>query len=389
MNRTDDNFADILHHLGEEDLPFRAMSPPIFQSSLFTFENYDSFRHALGHPTESLIYSRGNNPTVLLAEKKIAALEHGQKAKLVSSGAAAIASAVMSCVSGGDHILAVADCYGSAAYLIDSYLPRFSVTGSFADGRDAESFLSQVTEKTKVIYLESPTSFTFSLQDIERITSFARQRGIKTIIDNTWATPFFQNPIDLGVDLVVHSASKYLGGNSDVVAGVVIGSTEDIERLFFTEFMPIGHVPDPMMAWLILRGLRTLHVRMPVHYRNALAAARMLESHPAIEKVNYPLLESHPQYDLATRQLSGGSGLLSFNLSRKDLEAVKHVTDSVKIFSRAVSWGGYESLICPYAVTQPVFEDIPEQKRSMIRIHTGLEDSELLLGALREVLSGL
>lgn len=385
-NEREFEMTEILHHMGEHHLPDNAVAPPIFQSSIFCFDSFAAFHEALANESEHYIYSRGNNPTVNLCEDKIAALEHAERAKLVSSGVAAISCAIMAFVKQGDHAVCVRSAYDWAGYIFNTYLKRFGVEVTFVEGNTVEEFEAAIRPNTKVIYLESPATFTFTLQPIRQVTALAKKHGIKTIIDNTWATPVFQNPLDMGVDVVVHSASKYLGGNSDVVAGVICGSNEDVTHIFNTEFMPMGPVPDPFMAWLILRNLRTLHIRMPVHYRNALGLAEFLEARDDIECVNYPLLPSFPQAELAKEQLRGGSGLFSFRLKTRDREKVVQLTDSVKFFKRAVSWGGYESLFDPCLVKYGVNGDCPEDKISLIRVHAGLEDLELLKADLAQAL---
>ena len=383
------NITDILHHMGEHSLPNHAVAPPIFQTSIFCFDSYDAFHEALEHESEHFIYSRGNNPTVNLCEQKIAALEHTQRAKLVSSGVAAIASSVMAFIQQGDHAVCIRSSYGWANYLFKTYLNRFGVDCTFVDGYTAEEFEQAIRPNTKVIYLESPATFTFTLQPLRQIAELAKKHGIKTVIDNTWATPIFQNPADMGIDLVVHSASKYLGGNSDVVGGVVCGSDEDITRIFNTEFLMQGQVPDPFSAWLILRNLRTLHLRMPVHYRNALGLSEFLEARDDVENVNYPFLSSFPQYELAKEQMRGGSGLFSFRLKTRDLEKVKAITNHVKFFKLAVSWGGYESLFEPTALVYKNGETIPDDRVSLIRVHAGLEDLDLLKEDLAQALDSV
>lgn len=381
--------TEILHHMGEHGLPFNAVSPPIFQTSIFCFESFDAFKEALDDETNHYLYTRGNNPTVNLVETKIAALEHAERAKLVSSGVAAISGAVNAFVKTGDHILSVRDSYSWAKSLMVNYLSRFGVESSFVDGTDPAEFEEGIRPNTKVIYLESPTTFTFKLQNLEAIAKIARKRGIKTIIDNTWCTPIYQNPIDLGIDIVVHSATKYLGGNSDVVAGVIAGSNADIQHIFETEFLTLGTVPDPFMAWLILRGMRTLHIRMPVHFENAKKASNFLAGHPLVESVLYPFLPSYPQRDLALKQMRGGSGLFSFRLKTRDVAKVRTFTDTLTMFKRAVSWGGYESLIFPSAVGKFPGGVIPDDRVSLIRLHIGLESADLLITDLDKALEAI
>ncbi|CCU83787.1 MULTISPECIES: bifunctional L-alanine/L-glutamate racemase [Mesotoga] len=366
--------TEILHHLGEDDLPCGAVNPPIFQTSIFSFKGFDEFSTALSDETNHFLYTRGNNPTVNILEEKLAALEHAERAKLFGSGVAAIVSSISAFLKSGDHIVTVKDCYSWTSTYVTQYLARFGVEHTYVEGNDVNEIEAALKPNTKIIYLESPTTFTFKLQDLTEVSSLARMRGVKTIIDNTWATPIYQNPIDFGIDLVVHSASKYLGGNSDVVGGVVAGSDEDVRRIFEKEFLNTGAVPDPFAAWLILRGIRTLHIRMPVHFQNAMELSRRLQKSEAVESVLYPMLESSEQYALAKKQMRGGSGLFSFKLKTRDIDRIKKFVNSLRFFRRAVSWGGYESLISPYAVSH---RD-PGDNVSLIRIHAGLEEIEVL-----------
>ncbi|HEY9593422.1 MAG TPA: PLP-dependent aspartate aminotransferase family protein [Spirochaetia bacterium] len=382
-----DDITYILHHMGEESLPENAVSPPIFQTSIFCFKDFREFQRVISDETHNRLYTRGNNPTVNLAEQKIAALEHGQKAKLLGAGVAAISNSLMTFVRAGDHVICVKDAYTWAQTLVGKYLPRFGVEYTFVDGTNVEEIEKAIRPTTKVIYLESPTSLTFTLQDVPTVTALAKARGITTIIDNTWATPIFCNPLDLGVDIVVHSASKYLGGNSDLVAGVMVGSEELIDRITWQESLQLGSVADPFMAWLILRGLRTLHIRLPVHYANAMAVAQFLEKSPKVQGVCYPFLDSFPQVALARRLMRGGSGLLSFRLKTKRLEDVIAFTDALRLFKRAVSWGGYESLIYPNAVSYQ--GNPPADRLNLVRLHIGLEERDAILADLEQALGAV
>jgi cystathionine beta-lyase/cystathionine gamma-synthase len=388
MNQQQD-ITDILHHMGEHDLPFNAVSPPIFQTSIFCFKSFDAFKEALEDEANHFIYTRGNNPTVNLVEEKIAALEHAERAKLVASGAAAISASVTAFVKKGDHVLAVQDCYSWAKSLLVNYLSRFGVESSFVDGCDPAEFEAAIRPNTKVIYLESPTTFTFKLQNLKAVAAIAKKHGIKTIIDNTWCTPIYQNPIDLGIDIVLHSATKYLGGNSDAVAGVIAGKEADIRHIFETEFMTMGAVPDPFMAWLILRGMRTLHIRLPVHFESAKKITAFLAAHPLVESVLYPFTPDYPQRELAETQMRGGSGLFSFRLKTRDVNKVRTFVDTLTLFKRAVSWGGYESLISPSAVGNFPDGIIPDDKVSLIRLHIGLESVESLVEDLTRALDAI
>lgn len=383
------DITQIIHHMGEDNFPMNSVSPPIFQTSNFCFDTFDNFRAALTDELSNCLYTRGNNPTVNLVESKLAALEHGEKAKLLGSGAAAITNAVMSFIKTGDHIVCVKDAYTWASKLIATYLDRFGVEHTFVDGSITDKIIDAIKPNTRIIYLESPTSLSFSLQNVPAITEIARSKGIKTIIDNTWATPFYCNPIDFGVDIVIHSASKYLGGNSDLVAGAVIGKKEDIDQIIRQESLQFGAVADPFIAWLILRGMRTLHIRMPIHFENALTIAKHLQAHPKVEQVLYPFLESHPQHALAEKLMRGGSGLFSFRLKTRNLKDVICFVNGLTIFKRAVSWGGYESLVYPKAASYKAGVEIPENEISLIRLHIGLENFEMLINDLEQALKNL
>ncbi|QQO09488.1 aminotransferase class I/II-fold pyridoxal phosphate-dependent enzyme [Breznakiella homolactica] len=376
----------ILHHMDEDNLPGNAVSPPIFQTSIFCFPTFAEFRDAINDEVNHSLYTRGNNPTVMLAEKKLAALEGAERAKLVSSGVAAISHSVMAFVKSGDHVVCVEDCYSWTRTLLSTYLARFGVSVTYVEGTDPGEVIAAVRPETKVIYLESPTTLTFKLQDLPAIAAEARKRGIKTMVDNTWATPIFCNPISMGIDLVIHSGSKYFGGASDIIAGVIAGSKEDIDLIQEQEFLQLGTVADPFMAWLLLRGLRTLHIRMKAHYEGALAAARYLESHPKVESVLYPMLDSYGQAALSQKLFRGGSGLFSIQLKTKDIRDVIKFTDRLRLFKRAVSWGGYESLVFPNAVKYQNPAEIPPDRLGLVRLHIGLEKPEELMDDLSRAL---
>ena len=358
------------------------MSPPLYQTSIFTFPTVESFQKAGSDEANNAIYTRGNNPTVQEVERKIAALEGAEKAKLVSSGVSAIAAGIMGFVKQGDHIVCTDDCYGWARYICQTYLSRFGVESTLIDGCCFDELKSAVKPNTKLFFLESPGSLTFRILSLKKLADFSRSLGIKTVIDNTWATPLNQNPLKYGIDLVVHSATKYLGGHSDVLGGIIAGSKKDIEHIFKTEFMPIGTVPDPFQAWLILRGMRTLRIRLAEHYKSAMKIADFLYNHRAVEKIYYPFHPSHEQYDLAREQMSGGNGLLSFRPVNQDEKKINTMVNALEYFHIAVSWGGYDSLALPIRISG-------RDEGMMVRIHIGLEEAELLIEDLNQALSFL
>lgn len=373
---TNSNPDDICAHHGEDySMHYGAMSPPIYQTSLFLEGNKYN-------------YSRVDNPTLEVFEQKISALEHGDRALVVTSGMAAITTAILSCVSAGDHVIMVRTAYGPARGAL-SYLKRFGISHTFVHGIRLEDFEEAIRPNTRVIYLESPSSSIFELQDLRAISILAKEHDITTIIDNTCATPIFQKPLDMGIDLVVHSATKYFGGHSDVVAGVIVGRGELIEGIFRQERPIFGNAAPPMQAWLLQRGLRTLPIRMRAHEKSALIVAEYLETHPAVERVYYTALHSFPQRELYLSQMTGSGGLLSFKpLGSYDKRA--EFIQKLKVFKFAPSWGGYDSLVYPLgALTPPDAQSLDAFDGGVIRLYVGLEEISTLIEDLDQALTVL
>ena len=298
---------------------------------------------------------------------------------------AAISSAIMHHINSGDHIITLDNIYGPTNNFFNEYLrKKFNVEVTFITGKEIEEFEKAIKYNTILIYIESPSSAVFSLQDISKVTALAKRHKIHTIIDNTWATPIFQKPLSMGIDLEVHSCSKYIGGHSDIVAGVVIGKEKDIREIFLTEHALFGAKLAPFEAWLIIRSLRTLPIRMKKHQESALTVAKYLYSHPKIKKVSYPGLENFPQYELGKKQMTGFTGLMSFEIESDKLEEIKQFFNSLEVFQIGVSWGGHESLIYAPAISY-LKELSPQQFKNMgislgtMRISVGLEDSQDLI----------
>lgn len=362
-------------HDEHDEVHYGAVTMPTYQNSLFTFPTHAEFDAAMDDGRGRFVYTRGNNPTVRALEQRLAALEGGERARCFASGMAAISSAILSTVRAGDHIVCVDQVYGPAKQFMSTYLKRFGVETTFFDGTSVDSLRNAMRPNTTTVYLESPTSMSFELQDIEACARLARSRGAVTMIDNTWATPCYQSPLALGVDLVVHSLTKYIGGHSDVVAGVVVGSEERMERLNADEFMLLGGIMTPQSAALLLRGLRTLPLRMEKLQANGFAIARYLEQLPFVAKVNHPGLDTHPQHELGRRQMTGYSSLLSFETKGVPLEQMRRWGDALAYFRIGVSWGGYESLVI-------VSRQNEAQKESAFvrtRLYIGLEEPALLI----------
>ena len=373
----DPGFETLCAHAGEDPARFLgAPVPPIYQNSLFTAPDAETFLRR----SQEYSYTRDGNPTTDVLERKLAALERTEAARCFGSGMAAVAAAVLHAVRAGDHLVAVETAYGPTRRFLTEYLPRFGVSVSYVAGTDPQQFVDALRPETRLFYLESPTSLVFHLQDLPAVAALAKERGITTVVDNSWASPYFQNPAEFGIDLVLHSATKYLGGHSDIVAGVVMGPKERLEELKAWEGRLLGGILDPFAAWLMLRGIRTLPVRMDRHQQTGLAAAAFLEGHAQVARVYYPGLSSHPQYELGRRLMRGNSGLLSFQLKEPGREAVCQVVDRLRYFGIGVSWGGFESLAIP------VLLNAEGEPGWGIRIHVGLETAEDLLDDLDHAL---
>lgn len=362
---------EICTHYSEDPSRFAgAVTPPIFQSSLFTeCEGNEGDREG------RYAYTRVSNPTTEIVENKVAALEQGEAAKCFSSGMGAISAAMMHFLKKDSHVVAVASIYGPAHRFLAEYMKRFGVEVTFVKGTDTEEIEGAIRENTDLIYLESPSTYLFLVQDLLKIAEIAKRHHAATVIDNTYCTPIFQKPLTLGIDMVVHSASKYLGGHSDIIGGVVIGRKEDIDQIAQSERELFGAVMSPFDSWLMLRGIRTLPVRMKQHMANAMEMAAYFQELPVVKEVIYPWWETHPQYELAKKQMTGASGLMSvvFDLPG---EQIKRIVRELEFFHRGPSWGGFESLISP--VGADLEQDNETMKKGLVRLHIGLEGADLL-----------
>ena len=379
----------ILNHLGEEDSRyFGGVAPAIAQSSIFAQPNVAAMRAALADEYGHHLYTRGNNPTVEILRRKLAALEGAEAALVLASGAGAISAATIASVRAGDPVLAVAKPYSWTKTLVHRWLPRFGATSTLVDARTPEAVEAALRPETKLIVLESPNSLTFEQQDLGAIARLARARGIRTLCDNSYATPLGQSPLALGIDLVAHSATKYLNGHSDVVAGVICGSNALIREIFEGAFMTFGAIPSPHDAWLLLRGLRTLAVRMERIAATAATLVEALQAEPRVRRVHFPQAAGYPQGELTRRQLKMGSGLFSIELDC-DLDGVERFVDALKRFLIAVSWGGYESLVFPVAGARDWRgqEHLSPVPVTLVRFSIGLEEPQVLLDDLRQALA--
>ncbi|RFU64435.1 aminotransferase class I/II-fold pyridoxal phosphate-dependent enzyme [Peribacillus saganii] len=374
---------EICFHLAEDrERHLGSVVPPIYQNNVFLYKTHESISQAENDLAKHYIYSRGANPTVEIAERKLAALERGEACRCFSSGMAAISSILLSSLKSGDHVLCVSNIYFSTIDFL-KYMDKFGVEHSIIYSTSPDDIEKEIRANTRVIYIESPTDMNFRIIDLRAVAKLAKAMNIRTIIDNSWATPLYQKPLTMGMDVVVHSASKYLGGHSDLLGGAVIASKEIIDQVFSKELIMMGAVMGPHEASLLIRGLRTLPFRMKEHQENALKIASFLESHPAVEKVNYPGLPSHPDYQLSKEQMTGYTGLMSFQLKQGTYEAVRDVINKMKLFKIGVSWGSFESLIwSPNLGNNAVELKKQHINPGLIRIAVGLEDAEDLIGDL-------
>lgn len=385
------HLSEILTHLGEDrEKYFNAVSPPIIQSSNFAFPSLEQFRKDVTDELENHIYTRGNNPTVEILRKKLAALEGAEDALVVSSGAGATAMAMLANVKQGDHVICVKNPYSWTKNLLLNFLPRFGVSHTFVDGTDVANIEAAIQPNTTFLYLESPNTMTFELQDLRACATLAKCHGIVTMIDNSNCTPLYQRPIEYGIDIVMHTGTKYLNGHSDVVNGVICGSKEMIRKMFQTEIMTLGNIIGPHDAWLIIRGLRTLELRVKRSYESATKIAHWLESHPKVERVLFPFLPSFPQFELAQKQMTGCGGLITIFLKTDSMERVEAFFNRLKRFLFAVSWGGHESLLVPMAAFYGIEgRDNPPYPFTLVRLYIGLEDPEWLMEDLAQALEAV
>lgn len=376
-----DELSFILNEMGEHrDEYFRAVAPPIVQTSNFAFSNVADLRKSFEDEYSTWLYSRGLNPTVEILRKKLAALDEAEDCLVFNSGAAAIFAAVLANVKSGDHIVSVKNPYTWAMKMFEVILPRFRVSVTYVDGTDTDHFARALQPNTTLIYLESPNSWFYDLQDLRAVAALAKKHGIVTIIDNSYCTPLYQKPITMGIDLALQSATKYISGHSDTVAGVLSGSRAMIERIFNSEYMNIGSGIQPFNAWLLIRGLRTLPARLERITRTTAEVIRFLQNHPRVDQVIFPLDPSFPQYELAQSQMTGACGLVTFCLKAENCATIETFCDSLKHILMAVSWGGYESLILPKCAGMPPesFDPANPAHRSL-RLYVGLEDPDYLL----------
>lgn len=364
-----------------------AMSAPIVQTSLFAFPTFGALVEALEDERHHTVYTRGRNPTVAALDRKLAELERGDAAATFASGMAAISAVLLGLLEAGDRILFVNQVYGPTLELA-RHLRRFGISHDVVLDLDPDVVEAAIRRETRLLWIESPGTMLFRLADVAAIAERAASHGVATVLDNSWATPLFQKPLEAGVDVVVHSASKYLGGHSDVMAGAVVTSDDCMERIFHRAYMLNGGILSPLDAWLLLRGLRTLPARMRQHEADALAVAEFLRSHPAIRRVHHPAFAESPSP--AEAGLAGTSGLFSVELARADFAGVEALINGLRRFRIGVSWGGVESLaISPERRDNGPALEAAGIPRGLVRLSIGLEGADALIQDLDAALTSL
>lgn len=384
MNNNDSmkKFATIAIHAGQEPDPATgAVSVPIYQTSTYAQEGIGKHK--------GFEYARTQNPTRLAVERNLAALENGRAGFAFASGMAAT-NAVMTLLRAGDHVIVSDNTYGGTFRLFDKVLTKFGVEFTYTDAREPQNVEDAARPETRMVFIETPTNPVMSLVDISAVSEITKRRGIRLVVDNTFMSPYFQRPLDLGADIVVHSTTKYLNGHSDSIGGVVIlNDEEDISAMAFIQ-NAAGAILSPMDSFLIMRGTKTLAVRMRQHDENGRLVAQFLSEHPRVEKVYYPGLKSHPQYELARRQMSGFGGMISFETG--SLANASRVLEGVRLCTLGESLGGVETLIShPATMTHA---SVPEVERNrlgitdgLVRISVGIEDAEDIIADLDSALT--
>lgn len=384
-------FATLAVHAGEEPcLATGALDTPIYQSTTFVSATANEMAEVFGEKKPGYMYTRYGNPTIHALEMKMAALEGCEDALATASGMAAVSSAILGFVKSGDHVVAGRSLYGAAYDFLSRMLPRFGASCSFAASARVEDFEACLQPNTRMIYFETPSNPVLEVIDIALLGDLCRARGIPLVIDNTFASPALQQPARLGVTLVVHSATKYLCGHGDAMGGIIAGPHATIARLSKEIVRDFGGVISPFNAWLILRGIHTLHLRMPAHCANAARIAAFLDAHPKVERVNYPGLPDHPGHEIARKQMKDFGAMLSFEV-KGGYEGGKKVMDGVKIFARAASLGDTRSLIVHSASTS--HQAVPRDRRlaagitdGLVRLSVGVEAADDLIEDIDQAL---
>jgi methionine-gamma-lyase len=381
-------FNTLAVHAGTSPDPLGSVAPPIYQTSTFAFDTVAEGARRAGDVSPAF-YTRWANPTVRVAEERIAALEGGEACLLTASGMAAISHAVLSVVRGGDHIVSADAIYSATFELFSKALPKYGIETTFVDPQNPDRYAGAIRPNTRLFYIETPANPILKVTDIAAVAAIARDAGIFSIADNTFASPYNTRPLAFAVDAVVHSATKYLGGHHHLVLGAVVGTREFV-RASWDQLRIYGGAADPFAAWLLLTGVQTLGLRVERQNRSAMEIARFLAGQPRVERVFYPGLEDHPNHDVAAGQMRGFGGMLAFEV-RGGMEAGSRLVERLRLMKLAVSLGGVHTLVTHAASTTHVH--VPREERikagvtdGLIRISVGIEDIEDLIADLGQAL---
>ena len=383
------DISQIINELGEDrELYFNAVSPPIMQTSNFAFRTVVDLTKAFEDEMQGYLYSRGLNPTVDILRKKLAAMDGAEDCLVFNNGAAAIFAGILANIKSGDHIVSVARPYTWVQRMFDVVLPRFNVSVTYIDGTAIGNWKNATRSNTTFYYLESPNSWDFAIQPIKEVADYAKSKGIITLIDNSYCTPLYQKPIEMGIDMAMQTATKYIGGHSDTLGGVLCGSKATMKKIFDSEKVNIGSGIQPFNAWLLIRGLRTLPARIERITKTTSVVVEYLKQHPKVERILFPLDGSFPQYELASQQMKGACGLFTFILKTRRREDIVAFCESLQHIMMAVSWGGHESLVIPKCAGIPVADFDPDNpEHRYIRIYAGLEEPHYLVNDLEQALA--
>ena len=382
-----------VHEAEPYDEQTGSLTTPIYETSTFGFTRAERVPEAVAHSAEKgYVYSRWDNPTVVTLEKKLAAMEHGGDGAAFSAGMAAISTSIFSYLKKGVHVAAIRDLYGGTFALLRDILPEMGFSTDLVDTEDFGALERSVRKSTGIVYIESPTNPTMKLVDISKAAKLAHSNGAKLMVDNTFASPINQNPIDLGADVVLHSMTKYINGHADLIAGAAVASKEITHRIKMMR-RDFGGTLDALPAWLILRGMKTMAVRVRQQNASALVLAEFLSTHRKVEAVHYPGLKSHPQHQLAKKQMKGFGGMLSFVVKGTTKDAMRF-TESLKVASLAASLGGVETLVSqPYNMTHTQMTAKEREEmgfpETLVRVSVGIEDTDDLVADFKQALAGV
>ena len=383
------DISQIINELGEDrENYFNAVAPPIIQTSNFAFKKVADLSKAFEDEMGGYLYSRGLNPTVDILRKKLAALDNAEDCLVFNNGAAAIFAGIFAHVKSGDHIVSVKAPYTWVQRMFDVILPRFDVTVTYIDGTIIENWVDATQSNTTFYYLESPNSWDFALQPIKEVAALAKSKNIITLIDNSYCTPLYQKPIEMGIDMAMQTATKYIGGHSDTLGGVLCGTHAMMKKIFDSEYLNIGNGIQPFNAWLLIRGLRTLPARIDRITQSTAEVVQFMKQHPKVESILFPFDESFPQYQVAKEQMKGACGLFTFVLKTDKMESIVKFCESLQHILMAVSWGGHESLVIPKcAGLKPGDFDPASNEHRYVRMYIGLEDARYLISDLEQALA--